>query len=1062
MKLIVFLIGFLFTITLASAQSCGGYQCGSTFCFPNQVCVNATSCVYPFNDVKLSSKLIGTWFDGSRGKTYSQYDITITNFKNKNLIFINIGTDSTFVLRDNSSLWNMVRLANGDLVLPSYQQSINAFQSYTFGFILEGTTPANLLIKAFKKNLRRKNEAPGIDQWALPLLGNLTVLSKEELHLDFFKMSKDYGKIFRFWIGDHYTLIVNDPVLIREIWVKNFENFVNRPHFPTMNINSNGYINLAFSDEPIWRHMKQLVGGLFTKTSLKQMASDVVESQCTEFIDALKQRSKSGQPVNTGQLCKKYSLNIILNYILSEKISYNDDESGKLDQYIEEFIKDQGSGRIDDFIDILKPFTLFYRKYLKYTPSKRFADHIRTYYEKHKLTLDPKDPKDFFDSLIVEAEENKTISPDQVILLIMDLIAAGTDTPSGTINNFFVCMANNPEIQEKGYQELVNVIGKGNSVKISDRLSTPYVNAMMKELLRYKTIAPLGVPRAANRDITIDGVFIPGGTHLLQNIYACHHSDQYWDKPFLFNPDRFLKDEKANENIAFIPFGVGSRNCIGFSLAYDEMYVAIANILMNFQIQSVDGNKIDESEAYPKFEIKAKLVKKNFRSKKEAPGIKQWALPILGNLTLLGKNPHLDFFKMSKEYGKIFRFWIGDHYTLIVNDPVLIRKIWVKNFDNFVNRPHYPTIELNSVGYINLALSDEVIWRQMKQLIGGLFTKTSLNQMATGIIENEVTEFIDILKERSKSGEPIHPGHLCKKYSLNIILKYLFSESVPYTNEVGKLDQFIQDIETLFKEEGSGRLDDCIDILKPFSFFIRKYLLNTTLKKISNHIRTYYEQHKSNLNPQQPKDFFDTLIIESEINKTISKEQVIIVALDLIAAGTDTSSGTINNLFMCMVNYPEFQEKAYQELVNVIGKGNRVKISDRQSTPYINAMMKELLRYKTIGPLGVPRASTNDITIDDVFIPGGTHLLQNIYACHHSDQYWDKPFQFNPDRFLKNDDNDRDKPENIAYIPFGVGSRNCIGFSLAYDEVYCAIANILMNFQIQSVDGNKIDESEGN
>eukprot|EP01132_Coremiostelium_polycephalum_P004870 gene4870-6072_t len=148
MKLIVFLIGFLFTITLASAQSCGGYQCGSNYCLPNQVCVNATSCVYPFTDVKLSSKLIGTWFDGSRGKTYSQYDITITNFKNKNLIFIDIGTDSTFVLRDNSSLWNMVRLANGDLVLPSYQQSINAFQSYTFGFILEGTTPANLWIKA--------------------------------------------------------------------------------------------------------------------------------------------------------------------------------------------------------------------------------------------------------------------------------------------------------------------------------------------------------------------------------------------------------------------------------------------------------------------------------------------------------------------------------------------------------------------------------------------------------------------------------------------------------------------------------------------------------------------------------------------------------------------------------------------------------------------------------------------------------------------------------------------------------------------------------------------------
>eukprot|EP01132_Coremiostelium_polycephalum_P007509 gene7509-9229_t len=148
MKIII-LTTLLLLIAFVSAQT-GGYPCGSYHCYGNQVCVNGYSCVtYPYNDVKLSTKFIGSWVDGSRGnKVYTQYDVTISNNSNKNVVYILIGTDSTFKLRDSSSLWNMVRLPSGDLVLPVYQTSINAHASYTFGFILEGSVPANLWIKA--------------------------------------------------------------------------------------------------------------------------------------------------------------------------------------------------------------------------------------------------------------------------------------------------------------------------------------------------------------------------------------------------------------------------------------------------------------------------------------------------------------------------------------------------------------------------------------------------------------------------------------------------------------------------------------------------------------------------------------------------------------------------------------------------------------------------------------------------------------------------------------------------------------------------------------------------
>ncbi|KAN0028371.1 hypothetical protein ACTFIV_010215 [Dictyostelium citrinum] len=150
MRSILILLGLLLAIAFASATF--PYQCGPQSCQFGQVCridKGVCNCI-PINDcheVSLSTKVIGTWVDGSRGnKRFTQYDITITNNLNTNIKQIYIATDYTLRLRDhsNTSIWNVNLLPNGILTLPSYQPSINAHASFTFGFILEGTQPANL------------------------------------------------------------------------------------------------------------------------------------------------------------------------------------------------------------------------------------------------------------------------------------------------------------------------------------------------------------------------------------------------------------------------------------------------------------------------------------------------------------------------------------------------------------------------------------------------------------------------------------------------------------------------------------------------------------------------------------------------------------------------------------------------------------------------------------------------------------------------------------------------------------------------------------------------------
>ncbi|KYR00521.1 cellulose-binding domain-containing protein [Tieghemostelium lacteum] len=149
MKAFLTLTTLLLTVALASANwHCGNGQCGNDeLCWGmdnNHHCMKLWDC----HDVSLQITCIGTWVDAKNGRTYSQFDVTIHNHMGRNIKQIFIGTDHTLCLRDNNSIWNVVRCNdNQDLTLPN-NVDVNAHASYTFGFIVEGRQEPHLWVKA--------------------------------------------------------------------------------------------------------------------------------------------------------------------------------------------------------------------------------------------------------------------------------------------------------------------------------------------------------------------------------------------------------------------------------------------------------------------------------------------------------------------------------------------------------------------------------------------------------------------------------------------------------------------------------------------------------------------------------------------------------------------------------------------------------------------------------------------------------------------------------------------------------------------------------------------------
>ena len=84
---------------------------------------------------------------------------------------------------------------------------------------------------------------------------------------------------------------------------------------------------------------------------------------------------------------------------------------------------------------------------------------------------------------------------------------------------FFLAMANNPQVLEKAQAELDAVVGLHRLPDFEDMKSLPYICALVKELLRWHVVAPLGFPHRSIADDEYNGYFIPKGTILIANIW---------------------------------------------------------------------------------------------------------------------------------------------------------------------------------------------------------------------------------------------------------------------------------------------------------------------------------------------------------------------------------------------------------------------------------------------------------------------------------------------------------------------------------------------------------------
>jgi len=170
---------------------------------------------------------------------------------------------------------------------------------------------------------------------------------------------------------------------------------------------------------------------------------------------------------------------------------------------------------------------------------------------------------------------------------------ASVDTTASAVQTFILAMILYPEVQRTAQAEIDQVVGKSRLPDFSDEASLPYVQAVLKEVLRWHPVAPLALPHRVTEDDVYEGQYIPAGSTILPNAWGMMHDPEGFAEPDRFYPEHWLSpDAPAYPHPAF---GFGARRCPGRASAHSSMWMMIAGILATFDITPTEDGPPEET-----------------------------------------------------------------------------------------------------------------------------------------------------------------------------------------------------------------------------------------------------------------------------------------------------------------------------------------------------------------------------------------------------------------------------------------------------------------------------------
>ncbi|KAF8884271.1 cytochrome P450 [Gymnopilus junonius] len=397
---------------------------------------------------------------------------------------------------------------------------------------------------------------------------------------------------------------------------------------------------------------------------------------------------------------------------------------------------------------------------------------------------------------------------------------------------------------------------------------------------------------------------------------------------------------------------------------------------------------------------------------------------------------------------------------LVLNSLEAMTDLLVKKGNTYCSRPYFVVASelmnlINSTAFTPFGAR----WRLHRK-----FMRIALSTEAVKGHEGTLSEIASLLNTSLKDGPEEFVDHV-RLAAGHVIMSTIYGISVRSPQ-----DPYITIAESAMNMISKAVIPgafivDLIPILKylpswtPFATF--HYVGGEGRRMVAELISKPFEYVKSQIEARNAKPSFTMdVLTKNDLKAERENDPEFETSLKWASAsmyagesGQEISS-SILNMIMAMATNTEKLRIAQAEIDEVVGRSRTPVIQDRESLPYVHAIIKETLRWHPPLPMDIARSSIHDDVYRGYLIPVGTTVIPNVWAIAHAPDPVYPPDTFAPERFLR---------ENSTLDPsvycFGFGRRNCPGRTLAENSIFLTTAYILQSFNIsaaQDKDGHDI------
>ncbi|KAM7463826.1 hypothetical protein LguiA_031947 [Lonicera macranthoides] len=450
------------------------------------------------------------------------------------------------------------------------------------------------------------------------------------------------------------------------------------------------------------------------------------------------------------------------------------------------------------------------------------------------------------------------------------------------------------------------------------------------------------------------------------------------------------------------------------------------------------------------------------------PGPPGW--PVVGNLFQVARSGK-PFFQYVREliprYGPILTLKMGSRTLIIISSADLAYEALIEKGQIFSNRPkENPTRNIFSCNKftVNAALYGPV-WRSLrKNMVQNMLSSGRLREFKN-VREAAMDKLVARLEAEAKANDGavwvLRNGRFVV---FCILLAMCFGVDMEDEELIETIDQMMKTVLITL----DPRIDDYLPILSPF-FSKQQKKANAVRAEQIKTLVPLIEKRRSVLrdpssNPKAASfTYLDTLFdLKIEGRKSSPTDaEIVTLCSEFLNGGTDTTGTAVEWAIARIIENPEIQSRLYHEIRSTVGN-RRVNEKDVENMPYLNAVVKELLRKHPPTYFSLTHAVIEPAKLAGYDIPTDVNVEFFLPGISDDPKVWADPERFDPNRFFAGrEDADITGVRGVRMMPFGVGRRICPGLSMGTVHVSLILARMVQEFEwIAYPENSRVDFSE--